>query len=183
MGSPTDHTARLRGAAVGSASGAVAVLAHGLGGATAVPAGSALTLLFAACALIGVVVTALPRGNSAVSTMVVLAIGQGVGHTALALGHTQHHHTASAAMLLAHLVAIPTGAIAIRAAEVGVRRAITSVRRLAVVLAGVPCQAARPVRLPRADERAVLRQLLLRPGISLRGPPRVGSTVVHPVPA
>ncbi|MFD4439819.1 hypothetical protein ACFWPK_08575 [Nocardia sp. NPDC058519] len=182
MGSPTDHTARLRGAAVGSASGAVAVLAHGLGGASAVPTGSALTLLFAACALIGVVVTALPRGNSAVSTMVVLAVGQGIGHTALTLGHTQHH-TVSAAMLLAHLVAIPAGATAIRAAEVGVRRAITSVRRLAVVLAGVPGPAARRGRLPRADERAVLRQLLLRPGIGLRGPPRVGSTVVHPVPA
>ncbi|WP_194825760.1 hypothetical protein [Nocardia sp. XZ_19_231] len=182
MGSPTDHTARLRGAAVGSASGAVAVLAHGLGGAAAVPAGSALALLFAACALIGVVVTALPRGNSAMSTMVVLAVGQCVGHTALSLGHFQHH-TISGAMVLAHLVAIPVGALAIRAAEVGVRRAVTSVRQLVLVLAGVPSPAERPVRLPVADERAVLRQLLLRPNIGLRGPPGVGATAFHPVPA
>ncbi|MFD3744318.1 hypothetical protein [Nocardia sp. NPDC058633] len=183
MPSPTDHTARLRGAAVGSASGAVAVAAHGLGGASAVPTGSASTLLFAACALIGVVVTAMPRGNSPVSTMAVLAVGQGIGHTALSMGHTQHHHSVSTAMLLAHLVAIPVGTIAIRAAEVGVRRAITSVRGLAVVLAGVPCPVARGVLSPIADERAVLRQLLLRPGIGLRGPPLAGSTVVHPVPA
>ncbi|MFG1768421.1 hypothetical protein ACGFIX_02505 [Nocardia salmonicida] len=182
MGSPTDYTARLRGAAVGSASGAVAILAHGLGGATGVPAGSALTLLFAACALIGVVVTALPRGNSAMSTMVVLAVGQCVGHTALSLGHFQHHPI-SGAMVLAHLVAIPVGAIAIRAAEVGVRRAITGVRQLILVLAGVASPAERPVRLPAADERAVLRQLLLRPDIGLRGPPVVGATTSDPVPA
>lgn len=182
MRSPTDHTARLRGAAVGAASGAVAVLAHGLGGATAIPAGSSLTLLFAACALIGVVVTALPRGDSPASTMAVLAVGQGIGHTALTLGHT-HHHSFSAAMLLAHLVAIPAGALAIRAAEIGVRRAITSVRRLVLVLAGITEPAAPAFRLPPVEERAVLRQLLLRPGIGLRGPPPAVATRLHPVPA
>ncbi|MGY0503044.1 hypothetical protein ACWZHB_31555 [Nocardia sp. FBN12] len=182
MRSPTDHTARLRGAAVGAASGAVAVLAHGLGGATALPTGSSMALLFAACALIGVVATALPRGNGPVSTMAVLAVGQCVGHTALSLGHVQHH-TVSAAMVLAHLVAIPVGTIAIRAAEVGMRRAITSVRQLVVVLAGVGCPPARVVRPPAADERAVLRQLLLRPDIGLRGPPRVGATVLTQAPA
>lgn len=142
-----------------------------------------MTLLFAACVLIGVVVTALPRGNGPLSTMVVLAVGQYIGHTALSLGHSQHHHTASAAMVLAHLVAIPVGAIAIRAAEVGVRRAITSVRQLVLVLAGVVRPAERPVRLPAVDERAVLRQLLLRPDIGLRGPPGVGATALTPVPA
>lgn len=183
MRAPTDHTARLRGAAVGAASGAVAVLAHGLGGATALPSGSSATVLLAACGLIGVVVSALPRGNTALSTMSVLALGQIVGHTALSLGHTQHQHTFSAAMLLAHLVAIPVGAIAIRAAEVGLRRAITSVRRLARVLADAPSPAARPGPTPLADERALLRQLLLRPGIGLRGPPAVGRLSFPPVPA
>ncbi|MFD6398095.1 hypothetical protein [Nocardia sp. NPDC060249] len=182
MRSPRDHTARLRGAAVGAASGAVAVLAHGLGGATAFPAGSSMALLFAACALIGVVVCALPRGNSPVSTMAVLAAGQCAGHTAMSLGHVQHHPL-SAAMVLAHLVAIPIGALAIRAAEVGVRRAITSVRQLVLVSGGVVCPHARPIRLPAVDERAVLRQLLLRPDIGLRGPPGVGATVLTPVPA
>ncbi|MFD5176351.1 hypothetical protein ACFWM1_11135 [Nocardia sp. NPDC058379] len=183
MRSPTDHTARFRGAAVGAASGVVAVLAHGLGGATAVPGGASVTLLLAACALIGVVASALPRGNTPLATMAVLAAGQGIGHTALSLGHAQHHHTFSAAMLLAHLVAIPVGALAIRAAEVGVRRAITSVRRLVLVLDGVSSPSARPIPLPRADDRAVLRQLLLRPGIGLRGPPADGHLTLHPVPA
>lgn len=116
------------------------------------------------------------------STMVVLAVGQCVGHTALSLGHFQHH-TVSGAMVLAHLVAIPVGAIAIRAAEVGVRRAITSVRQLVLALAGVASPSERPVRLPAADERAVLRQLLLRPNIGVRGPPGVGATASTPVPA
>lgn len=142
-----------------------------------------MALLLAACALIGVVASALPRGNTPLATMAVLAVGQGVGHTALSLGHGAHHHTFSAAMLLAHLVAIPAGALAIRAAEVGVCRAITSVRRLVLVLGGVPAPSARPRPLPRADERAVLRQLLLRPGIGLRGPPAAGRTALHPVPA
>ncbi|MFI5502853.1 hypothetical protein ACIA5E_27665 [Nocardia asteroides] len=182
MRSPTDHTARLRGAAVGAASGAVAVLAHGLGGATMVPDGASLTLLFAACALVGVVVSALPRGHGAVSTMVVLAVGQGIGHTALSLGHAHHHHF-TVLMLLAHLVAIPVGALAIRGAEVGVRRAITSVRGLVTALGGPPNPSAPPTGLPRADDRAIARQLLLRPGIGLRGPPAAGGTALHPVPA
>ncbi|MGW5439715.1 hypothetical protein [Nocardia asteroides] len=182
MRSPTDHTARLRGAAVGAASGAVAVLAHGLGGATMVPDGASLTLLFAACALVGVVVSALPRGHGAASTMAVLAVGQGVGHTALSLGHAHHHHF-SVVMLLAHLVAIPAGALAIRGAEVGVRRAITSVRGLVIALGGPPNPAAPRAGMPRADERAIARQLLLRPGIGLRGPPVAGGTALHPAPA
>ncbi|MFJ2835238.1 hypothetical protein ACIO52_07715 [Nocardia sp. NPDC087230] len=183
MRSPRDHTARLRGAAVGAASGAVAVLAHGLGGASSVPGGSSVALLLAACALIGVITSALPRGNTPLATMAVLAVGQGVGHAALSLGHAQHHHAFSAAMLVAHLVAIPVGALAIRAAEVGVRRAITSVRRLVLALDGPPAPSARPCPLPRADERALARHLLRRPGIGLRGPPAAGRTALHPVPA
>lgn len=182
MRSPTDHTARLRGAATGAAAGAVAVLAHGLGGAPGLPDGSASTLLLAACALIGVVAAALPRGNGPAVTMVVLAVGQGVGHTALTLGHTQHAHSWSAVMLLAHLVAIPVGALAIRGAEVGVRRAITSVRRLGRALDGVPAPD-RPRPALVATERALVRQLLRRPGIGLRGPPRDVLTRCHPVPA
>lgn len=181
MRAPTDHTARLRGAAVGAASGAVAVLAHGLGGATAVPSGASLTLLLAACALIGVVAAALPRGNTPAMTMAVLAIGQGIGHTALSLGHAQHAHTYSAAMLLAHLAAIPAGALAIRAAEVGVRRAITSVRQFVRGLVVSPVGQLTP--LPVIAERAVVRQLCVRPGIGLRGPPRAAGRSAHPVPA
>ncbi|MFC4124548.1 hypothetical protein [Nocardia rhizosphaerae] len=183
MRSPSDHTARLRGAAVGAASGAVAVLAHGLGGATGAPSGSSLTLLLAACALIGVVAAALPRGITPLSTMVVLAVGQLVGHSALSLGHAQHHHVASVAMLLAHLVAIPVGALAIRAAEVGVRRAITSVRGLVWVLGAAPAPEVRLGSAPRTDERAILRGLYRRSGIVVRGPPIADHTALHPVPA
>ncbi|MGW5453939.1 hypothetical protein [Nocardia sp. NPDC003979] len=182
MRSPTDQTAGIRGVSVGAASGAVAVLAHGLGGASGVPASSSLVLLFAACALVGVVAGTFPRGAHAVSTMAVLAVGQYVGHTALSLGPGHSHHGVTVAMVIAHLVAIPLGALAIRGAEVGLGRAISSVCRLVIALVGVVGVPSRPtVPVPDA-ERAIVRQLLRRPVISLRGPPRHGLRASHPAP-
>ncbi|WP_278264694.1 hypothetical protein [Nocardia sp. AG03] len=182
MSAPTDPAARARGAAVGAAAGAVAILAHGLGGASTAPSGAAITLLLAACALIGVVAAALPRPTGALATMALLTVGQAVGHLALSLGHT-HHHTFTAAMLLAHALAVPVCALAIRAAEVGARRAITSVRRLIRVLTEPPATSTSPPRPPLSDERATVRRLLLRPGIGLRAPPTLGRTMPQPGPA
>ncbi len=167
---PTDQAARVRGAAVGAAAGAVAVLAHGLGGASMAPGGTAITLLLAACALIGVVAAALPRSAGPATTMALLTAGQALGHTALTFGHT-HHHTFSAAMLLAHASAVPVCALAIRAAEAGARRAVTSVRRVVLALRGFLSPAASPPHLITPDDRAIRRLLHLCPGIGLRAPP------------
>ncbi|WP_194852977.1 hypothetical protein [Nocardia sp. SYP-A9097] len=183
MQSPTDHTARLRGAAVGAASGAVAIFAHGLGGGGMAPDGSALALLFAVCAVIGVVVASVRPRYGVASVMGMLAAGQGIGHIALSMSMGHHHHAMSPSMLVAHLVAIPFGALAIRAAEAGMRRAITSVRRfiLALGITAVPAQ--RPARTTSVDERAAVRLLLVSPAIARRGPPERTRIPAHLVPA
>ncbi|MEV6067254.1 hypothetical protein AB0L82_11930 [Nocardia sp. NPDC052001] len=183
MHSPTDHTARLRGAAVGAASGAVALFAHGLGGGTTAPAGSALALLFAACALIGVIVASVRPRYGLTSLMGMLAAGQGIGHIALSMSPGHHHHAASPSMLTAHLIAIPVGAMAIRAAEAGMRRAVTSVRRFILTLGLAPVPAERTARTTSTDERATVRLLLVSPGIARRGPPARARLLSHLAPA
>ncbi|WP_067822541.1 hypothetical protein [Nocardia inohanensis] len=184
MRSPTDHTARLRGAAVGAASGAVAILAHALGGGTAFPDSAALTLLFTACVLIGVVVASLRPRHGLLSLMGMLAAGQTIGHTALTMspGH-HHHHGLTPVMLAAHLLAIPLGAFVIRAAEAGLRRALTSVRRFILHLFRAPQPPVRHARRIRSDDRARAQQLLVTPGIARRGPPRPPHSRTHLIPA
>ncbi|MBL1073760.1 hypothetical protein JK358_05080 [Nocardia sp. 2] len=171
MRSPTDHTARLRGAAVGAASGAVAVAAHGLGGGNPAPEGPALALLFAACGLIGVLVASIRPRYGLVSVMGMLAAGQAIGHAALSLSPGHHHHTTSTAMLVAHAVAVPVGALLIRAAEAGMRRAVTSVRRFVLALGLEPLPAVRSARTTGTDDRATLHRVRLSAGIARRGPP------------
>ncbi|AYF75727.1 hypothetical protein D7D52_19865 [Nocardia yunnanensis] len=171
MPSPTDPSARLRGAAVGACSGAVAVLAHGLGGGATLPGGPSLTLLLAACTLVGVVVASLRPRYGAAGTMALLAAGQSIGHGALSLSPGHHHHGASPSMLPAHLVAIPVGAMVIRAAEAGLRRAVTSVRRFMQALGSVPVPAVRVARRRERDDRAEAGRLRVDPGIGRRGPP------------
>ncbi|MTK49205.1 hypothetical protein GL303_22360, partial [Nocardia seriolae] len=171
MRSPTDHTARLRGAAVGASSGAVAMLAHGLGGGATVPDGTALALLFAACTLIGIVVATIRPRYGLAGTMAMLAAGQSIGHAALSMSPGHHHPGSSPSMLLAHLIAIPVGALVIRAAEAGMRRAVTSVRRFILALASAPCPPAGPRRARPADDRAEAGRLLVSPGIRPPPPP------------
>ncbi|WP_196054694.1 hypothetical protein [Nocardia aurantiaca] len=183
MRSPTtDHPAPLRGAAVGACSGAVAILAHGLGGGPTRLDGSALTLLFAACALIGVVVATLRPRYGLAGIMAMLAAGQSIGHAALSMSPGHHHHAGSPSMLLAHLVAIPVGAFVIRAAEAGLRRAITSVRRFMLALGSVLRPPARRARPRGADDRAEARRLLVSPGIGRRGPPVATAPFTHLAP-
>ncbi|WP_405495612.1 hypothetical protein [Nocardia sp. NBC_00511] len=179
MRSSTDHTARLRGAAVGAASGAVAILAHGLGGGASGLDGSALALLLAACTLIGVVVAVRAARPGLVSVMGMLAAGQTIGHLTLSMSPGHHHHASSPSMLVAHLVAIPLGALAIRAAEVGLRRAITSVRRFMLALAEALRPTAGPFTPRTRDDRAEVRRLLVTPGLGRRGPPRNAPLLSH----
>ncbi len=146
--------------------------AHGLGGGSTDIGGSALALLIVACGLIGVVVASVRPRAGVLSTMGMLAVGQSVGHEALSMA-PQHQHGLSAAMVAAHLVAIPVGAFVIRAAEVGLRRAVTSVRRFMVALDPAPVPPGRA--LPEAlDQRPVVTRLLVSSGVGRRGPPRRG---------
>lgn len=140
-------------------------------------------LLFAACAVTGVVVASVRPRYGLASVMGMLAAGQGIGHIALSMSPEHHHHAASPTMPVAHLIAIPFGALIIRAAEVGMRRAITSVRRFIVALGITPVPTERPERTTSVDERAAVRLLLVSPGIGRRGPPATMDISAHLVPA
>lgn len=167
---PTKTTARLRGAFVGSASGAVSIAAHALGGGTVAPDQATLALLLAACTLVGFLVTAVRSRHGAAEVMAMLGIGQAIGHMALSLGH---HHSGgmTAVMLVAHLIAIPVGALLIHGAEIAAARAASSVRRAVVALETLPYLSLSPVVAVPAGSAATPRRLLLSSGIGTRGPP------------
>lgn len=164
--------ARVRGAFVGSASGAVSIAAHAVGGGTVSSAQSPIAVLIAACTMTGVVVGVRRSSYGVAEIMVLLAIGQTIGHLALttAPGH-QHSGGMSAVMLAAHLAAIPLGALLIHDAERAVRQAISAANQAVRALCAAP---AVPFELaysvPVGALTAPLR-LLRSSGFGRRGPP------------
>ncbi|WP_245673081.1 hypothetical protein [Nocardia lijiangensis] len=172
MRTPAMGAARLRGAFVGSASGAVSVAAHALGGGVVSPEQPSVALLIGACAAVGVLVSSLRLRAGLLELMGLLAFGQAVGHTALTMSPGHHHGShATTVMLLAHLAAIPVGALLIRGAEAALAKAASSVRRAVrfVGTMGVPAPPQVVLVAPRAV--AIPRKLLLSSGIGTRGPP------------
>nr|WP_051161598.1 hypothetical protein [Nocardia transvalensis] len=168
----------MRGASVGAASGAVSIAAHALGGGVVSLGSAAVPLLVAACTLVGVVVAAL--GTGLPRLMLMLGAGQVVGHAALsaAPGHC-HPAVFTSAMLVAHLVAIPVGALLVRGAEIALGRILSSVRRVVVALAGT-LETSRPTpRIVRAVRVTIPRRLLLSSGTGRRGPPRGAPLFLH----
>lgn len=162
----------MRGAFVGSASGAVSVAAHALGGGAVSPGQSTIALLIAVCAAIGVTVGSLRNRRGIADVMVLLAVGQGVGHTALSMSPEHQHGThLSSVMLVAHLIAIPVGALLIRGAEIAVVRVLSSltraVRALRILLAAPDAA----IAVAPADEAPARPRPLLSSGIGTRGPP------------
>ncbi|RJO70975.1 hypothetical protein D5S18_27780 [Nocardia panacis] len=172
MREPRDATARARGAFVGSASGAVGIAAHALGGGEVALGQSGLALLIAACALVGHLVGSLRNRYGLVEVMVLLAGGQTLGHTALSLAPGHQHGGATGAMLAAHLVAIPVGAVLIRGAELAITRVVSSVRRIVAALLPLPATESTGVRA--FGSLPALRPILLGSGTGTRGPPLFG---------
>ncbi|GAB2697178.1 hypothetical protein GCM10027089_18620 [Nocardia thraciensis] len=161
----------MRGASVGAASGGVSIAAHALGGGTIALGSTALALLVTACTLTGVLVAA--AGTGLPRLMLMLAAGQAIGHAALSMS-PEHCHPAmfNSAMVTAHLVAIPVGALLVRGAEIALGRVLSSVRRAVIALAGtVPAPPWSPP-VPRRSPVAAARRLLVGSGIGRRGPPR-----------
>ncbi|WP_406277869.1 hypothetical protein OH799_09015 [Nocardia sp. NBC_00881] len=172
MRNPIDVAARLRGAFVGSTSGAVSIAAHALGGGAISPGAPSTALLIAACIAVGVLVAARPNRRGPGEVMAMLAIGQTVAHIALTLsaGH-QHDASTPTVMLGAHLAAVPVGALLIRAVEHTVLRAASDMRRTARILSDGPAASLR-VRTPAiGGPRPGPRRLLACSGFGLRGPP------------
>lgn len=168
--------AQLRGAFVGGSSGALAIAAHAVGGGGTAPSQSAVALLILACACLGAVVASIDlRRSPAVALASMLAAGQALGHTALALAADhQHSLTLSFPMLAAHVAAAGVCAIAIRGAERGYLLAASTIAAVVAVLlrpwAPAPATARARTRY-RAD--VVLRHLLPS-GLGTRGPPVAG---------
>ncbi|RDI50989.1 hypothetical protein DFR68_105466 [Nocardia mexicana] len=148
----------------------MSIAAHALGGGAITLGSTALTLLVTACTLTGVLVAAV--GTGLPRLMLMLAAGQAIGHAALSMS-PEHCHAAmfSSAMLTAHLVAIPVGALLVRGAEVALGRVLSSVRRAVVALVRtVPAPSGSPL-IPRRGQVATPRRLLVSSGIGRRGPP------------
>ncbi|WP_159846890.1 hypothetical protein [Nocardia sp. CY41] len=172
MRNPTVMAARVRGAFVGSAAGAVSIAAHALGGGALSPGAAPLALLIAACAAVGVLVGTRPHRHGVGRIMATLAVAQAVAHVASSLSAAHHHDAGTTpAMLGTHLAAVPLGALLIRAAEQAVLRAVSDVHRTVRILAdgpGAPGRISSPAfghGLPRP------RRFLLSSGSGLRGPP------------
>ncbi|MEV6430462.1 hypothetical protein [Nocardia sp. NPDC051463] len=169
---PMETAARLRGAFVGSASGAVSIAAHTLAGGTVSPGRSALTLLLAACTLTGAVVASRRARYGAVEVMTMLAIGQTVGHLALSISADHHHSTQpGGVMLMTHLIAILVGGLLIHGAERAVTGAASSAVRAVDVLGTGPLAPQAPALAVSVGAMPPPKRLLFSSGIGTRGPP------------
>ncbi|MFD4180853.1 hypothetical protein [Rhodococcus sp. NPDC058514] len=167
--------ARLRGAAVGALTAALAVAGHGVAGG-GYPDSSALTLLVLCCAAVGAVTGSLRGGR--VALLGALAAGQLVGHLALSTALTAHQphgpelSPRGLTMLAAHAAATAVCAALILSAE-ALYGPITRVLRTLT---------RRWNPLPRIDfslriapAAAVPTAAPLDFGISRRGPPTAAS--------
>ncbi|BBW99800.1 hypothetical protein BST36_26605 [Mycolicibacterium moriokaense] len=162
--------ARVRGVATGLLTAALALAAHGAGGG-ALPTGAATALLAILAATAGAVATSIPRAGTPRILLLLLAIGQLLGH--LLLSVVGHHHTGAAAppaamMLAAHVVAIVTGAVLIGVGEHLWRALSRAVRTVVRIVCAV---AVRAITVARRADQPLRAALLLAASVSHRGPP------------
>jgi hypothetical protein len=162
-------TARLRGAAAGLLTAALAVAAHGAADGAA-PSGTAAALLAVLAATVAGLATTVSRAADLRVLIGLLAAAQAVGHVMMtAAGHS---HGASAAppmaMLIAHAFAVVSGAVLIAAGD----RLCQSVARVVqvAVRAVAPPVPAKPFVIADADQ-PLRSALLLAASVSHRGPP------------
>ncbi|UUO02264.1 hypothetical protein M4D79_01395 [Mycolicibacterium novocastrense] len=165
--SPSGFAARLRGAASGLLTAALAVAAHGYGGAEPLT-GAAVVALGIVAVTVGTLTATLSGASKTLVLLVVLACGQIVGH--IVLGASGHDHAPrTAAMVAAHVVAVGVGAVLIAAGDrlCGV---VSRVMRVAVrVVCPPPAPHARPIA--RRPDQPLRSALLLAASMSHRGPP------------
>ena len=172
MSATTDGFAHLRGASVGALSALVTATAHTFGGGM-FPSDAAVVLLVLVCAAVGYATSVAPNTAAPrTQLLVVLATAQSIGHLLLTAVDGHHHGPMlTQQMLTAHAVAVLVGALAIRGAEHGIRRAITSLRTALPLLAALVVDDERiapplPVyRIPGSP------RLLDLSGCGNRGPP------------
>ncbi|MFD7046166.1 hypothetical protein [Rhodococcus jostii] len=173
MNSRVEVLARVRGAAVGSISGAVSIAAHGIAAGGMPPCEAAVVLLLAACAAVGVAVAASRvRDRDTVVLVAALTAGQLVGHTTLGLvGDHAHGVGLSAPMIAAHLAAIVVSAGVVHGAERACLRVLAVVTRtVLVILTPPPVDAGTWSPIPVYRAKLSL-WLLISAAAGTRGPP------------
>ena len=165
----TDPAALTRGALVGACSGAIAIAAHGLGGAD-YPTANSVVVLFLVCGLFG-------AATSFTSTNRLLLVGQLgaaqiLGHYALAVS-SDHAHGAQLTALMVASHAIAAGLCAVRIALVERLHSVVVSTMQQVVLALVAAEPAvevAPASVPEYRPNVVTK-LLVSSGLGTRGPP------------
>ncbi|MGW5150794.1 hypothetical protein [Rhodococcus koreensis] len=173
MNSRLDVVARVRGSAVGSVSGAVSIAAHGIAGGGMPPSDGAVVLLLAACAAVGASVAAIRVASREwLFVLSVLAAGQLIGHTTLALAADHAHGLGlSTPMIAAHLAAIAVAAVLVRSAERACLRALAALTRIVLAVLA-PLQVDTGTWSATPVYRAKLSLwLLVAAGAGTRGPP------------
>lgn len=184
MSAHRSTVACLRGAFVGGACTTVSIAAHAVGGGAVNPGDSSVALLMLGGWAVGAMTTAAgdPPRLRILYVMATLAAGQAICHSALTVAPGHSHTDPDVAMLAAHLVAIPLGALLIHTAEQAVYSIMTSVRRVISLLRlRVPSPLSHLVVLVEWD-------LSAKPGLvgkrspSPRGPPITGSLSTFPSP-
>ncbi|HXO50033.1 MAG TPA: hypothetical protein VN888_03180 [Mycobacterium sp.] len=169
--STANPAARLRGAAAGLLTGALAVAAHAMGSGVA-PTGAVIAQLAVLAATVGALAATIARAADARVLLGLLAVGQLCGHVMLgAVGHSHAVTTAprGAAMLAAHVVAVGAGALLIAASD-RLCRAFSRAVRAAVRIVAAPVAVAPAVKIDEADQ-PLRSALLLAASVSHRGPP------------
>ncbi|TQC46315.1 hypothetical protein EEB14_27105 [Rhodococcus sp. WS4] len=165
--------ARVRGSFVGSLSGAVSIAAHGIAGGGMPPSEGSVVLLLAASAAVGASVAAVRvAGREWLFVLSVLAAGQMIGHTTLALASGHGHGLGlSAPMIAAHLAAIAAAAVLVRSAERACLRALAALSRIALtVVAPLQVDTGTWTAIPVYRAKLSL-WLLVAAGAGTRGPP------------
>ncbi|QYB07538.1 hypothetical protein I1A62_25270 [Rhodococcus sp. USK10] len=173
MNSRTEVLAQVRGAVVGSSSGAVSVAAHGIAGGGMPPSEASVVLLLVACAAVGAAVAAIRiAGRDGLVLVAALTAGQLIGHTTLGLaGEHAHSLGLSTPMIAAHLAAIAISAGLVRGAERACLRALAAVTRIVLaILAPAPVSTGTWSATPVYRAKLSL-WLLVGSAAGTRGPP------------
>ncbi|QIS15075.1 hypothetical protein [Nocardia arthritidis] len=167
-------TARLRGAAAGTTSGAISVAAHGWASGGMAPDGTTFALLTAAAAVIGALVAGLaPLRDTSVGLVAALVGGQLLGHLTMGFSSGHMHHgdaQLTPAMLTAHLVAAVVAAVLIRGAEAAYRIGCAVLSRV-LPLRYHPPAVIGPASLRSAHRDRVILRIFAAETLRTRGPP------------
>ncbi|MGW5311780.1 hypothetical protein [Nocardia thailandica] len=166
--------ARLRGAAAGSMSGALALAAHGVASGGALPSSTTVTLLAAASAVVGALAAGLaPLRGGSLALVAALLVGQLLGHTTMSWSSGHAHHADDSlglGMLAAHLVAALLAAVVIAGAEAAHRIAGAVVGRVLLLRPTLPGPGDTLSPPPVHRDRVILRILAATTRFT-RGPP------------